>query len=288
MDRIVKAVGARGDGARAGRWRGARAVRAGPARTSTACRRRAGVSSSCCCRAAPRTCARSSIAATPSTWKHYLTGWNEARCARRARGASVDPGHAGRAGGHAAQIIPRLCSIASAEAHPDQVDLLVVSVKCAIQGRVREAFARPGWPNAGRSAQPRRCSRRTSRSTSRCRRAATSSDDHDRSRHWARAVPILFWKSGVPSAPAATGCSSASSAGPLDFFYEDQFAAYVNDGFCASIRPFHAISRIKSTCSTGCVNRRGMCGSGSRRRRVLRLRRQGTWRATSTPRSIKS
>jgi sulfite reductase (NADPH) flavoprotein alpha-component len=71
--------------------------------------------------------------------KHFLTGWNEAHdvldLLEMYPAARITPAELIEA---LRKIIPRLYSIASSlKAHPDQVDLLVVSVRYSIRNRVR-------------------------------------------------------------------------------------------------------------------------------------------------------
>ena len=74
--------------------------------------------------------------------KRFLNGWNEAHdvldVLEEHAGIDLPPGEFAQS---LRKIIPRLYSIASSQkAHPDQVDLLVVSVRYTVRGRVREGL----------------------------------------------------------------------------------------------------------------------------------------------------
>jgi sulfite reductase (NADPH) flavoprotein alpha-component len=165
--------------------------------------------------------------------KHYLTGWNEAHdvldvleehpSIRIAPAEFVDT---------LRKIIPRLYSIASSQkAHPGQVDLLVVSVKYAIRGRIREGICSTWlaerWPIGARAEVYSQNQQKHF--------AMPSSGD----------TPMIMIGPGTGLAPFRSFLEERrvlGARGPnwlffgeqrraTDFFYEDQFTRYVADRF---------------------------------------------------------
>ena len=165
--------------------------------------------------------------------KHYLTGWNEAHdvldVLEEHPSIRVTPAELVDT---LRKIIPRLYSIASSQkAHPDQVDLLVVSVRYTIRGRVREGICSTWlaerWP-VGATAEVYSQNQQK-------HFAMPSSGD----------TPMIMIGPGTGLAPFRSFLEERRALGAhgrnwlffgeqrrtTDFFYEDQFAAYVNDGF---------------------------------------------------------
>lgn len=165
--------------------------------------------------------------------KHYLTGWNEAHDVLdvledhpRIQLAPRELVETLR------KIIPRLYSIASSQkAHPGQVDLLVVSVRYTIRGRVREGICSTWladrWPTG----------------------ATAPVYSQNQQKHFAMPAngdtPIIMIGPGTGLAPFRAFIEDRRVSGARgrnwlffgeqrrasDFFYEDQFTEYVQDGF---------------------------------------------------------
>ena len=186
-------------------------------------------------RAARRTWRRSSIRANaeaPQALPHRLE--RGARRARRPRGVTRDirltPAELVEA---LRKTLPRLYSVASSlRAHPGEVHLLVVSVRYTIRGRERAGrLLDAGWPSAGRSARTAEMYLQNQQKHFAMPAESDDADDHGRAGHRPRAVSRLRRGAARHSArPAGTGCSSASSAAPRDFFYEEELTGYVRDG----------------------------------------------------------
>jgi sulfite reductase (NADPH) flavoprotein alpha-component len=165
--------------------------------------------------------------------KHFLSGWNEAHDV-----LDVLEEHASirltpeELVGTLRKIIPRLYSIASSQkAHPDQTDLLVVSVRYTIRGRVREGVCSTWlanrWP-VGETAEVY--------SQNQQKHFAMPADGD---------VPIIMIGPGTGLAPFRAFLEERRALGARgrnwlffgeqrrasDFFYEEQFTGYVNDGF---------------------------------------------------------
>jgi sulfite reductase (NADPH) flavoprotein alpha-component len=165
--------------------------------------------------------------------KHYLTGWNEAHDVLDVlesypsiRITPVELVESLR------KIIPRLYSIASSlKAHPNQVDLLVVAVRYTVRGRVREGICSTWlaerWP-VGATAEVYA---------------------QNQQKHFAMPAsgdtPMIMVGPGTGLAPFRAFVEERRVLGARgknwlffgeqrrasDFFYEDQFTSYVNDGF---------------------------------------------------------
>jgi len=165
--------------------------------------------------------------------KHYLSGWNVAHDV-----LDVLDAHAGieltavEFAQTLRKIIPRLYSIASSQkAHPDQVDLLVVSVRYTVRDRVREGICSTWladrWP-LGSTADVY---------------------SQNQQKHFALPAggdtPIIMVGPGTGLAPfrsfieerrvlGATGRNwlfFGEQRRASDFFYEEQFLGYEKDGF---------------------------------------------------------
>jgi len=165
--------------------------------------------------------------------KRYLSGWNEAHdvvdvledhpSIRIAPAELVDT---------LRKIIPRLYSIASSQkAHPGQIDALVVSVRYTIRGRLREGLCSTWmadrWPLG----------------------APAPLYSQNQQKHFAMPssgdTPLIMIGPGTGLAPFRAFLEERRTLGApgrnwlffgeqrraADFFYEDQFTGYVNDGF---------------------------------------------------------
>jgi sulfite reductase (NADPH) flavoprotein alpha-component len=165
--------------------------------------------------------------------KRYLTGWNEAHdvldVLEQHPRAAVTPAELA---GTLRKIIPRLYSIASSQkAHPRQVDLLVVSVRYTIRGRVREGICSTWladrWPLD----------------------AVAEVYSQNQQKHFAMPergeTPLIMVGPGTGLAPFRAFIEERRALGARgrnwlffgeqrrasDFFYGDQFLDYVKDGF---------------------------------------------------------
>jgi sulfite reductase (NADPH) flavoprotein alpha-component len=165
--------------------------------------------------------------------KHYLTGWNEAHdvldVLESYPSIRVTPAELVES---LRKIIPRLYSIASSlKAHPDQVDLLVVSVRYTVRGRVREGvcstWLADRWPIG----------------------AASDVYAQNQQKHFAMPAsgdtPMIMIGPGTGLAPFRAFIEERRVLGSRgrnwlffgeqrrasDFFYENEFTSYVNDGF---------------------------------------------------------
>ncbi len=165
--------------------------------------------------------------------KHYLSGWDDAHdildVLEDHPSIAIEPAEFVAL---LRRIIPRLYSIASSQkAHPNQTDLLVVSVRYTIRGRLREGLCSTWladrWPidaTAEVYAQNQQ------------KHFAMPADDD---------VPMIMIGPGTGLAPFRAFLEERRVLGALgrnwlffgeqrracDFFYEDQFADYVRDGF---------------------------------------------------------
>jgi sulfite reductase (NADPH) flavoprotein alpha-component len=165
--------------------------------------------------------------------KHFLTGWNEAHdvldvleAYPSIRVRPVELVESLR------KIIPRLYSIASSQkAHPNQVDLLVVSVRFTIRGRERQGICSTWiadrWP-VGATAEVY---------------------SQNQQKHFAMpasgGTPMIMVGPGTGLAPFRAFVEERRVLGApgknwlffgeqrraSDFFYEDQLTEYVKDGF---------------------------------------------------------
>ncbi len=165
--------------------------------------------------------------------KQYVSGWNEAHDVLDVLEShpSIRLGPAELVG-VLRKIIPRLYSIASSQkAHPNQADLLVVSVRYTIRDRVRQGICSTWladrWP-LGATAEVYAQNQQK-------HFAMPSSGD----------VPMIMIGPGTGLAPFRAFLEERRVLGARgrnwlffgeqrrasDFFYEDQFAQYVNDGF---------------------------------------------------------
>lgn len=165
--------------------------------------------------------------------KQYLSGWNEAHdvldVLEEHPGIHVTPHELVET---LRKIIPRLYSIASSQkAHPGQVDLLVVSVRYTIRGRVREGICSTWladrWPLG----------------------ATAPVYSQNQQKHFAMPAspdtPMIMVGPGTGLAPFRAFIEERRVTGARgrnwlffgeqrhasDFFYEDQFTRYVNEGF---------------------------------------------------------
>jgi sulfite reductase (NADPH) flavoprotein alpha-component len=165
--------------------------------------------------------------------KRYLTGWNEAHDVLDAlEDHPTIRLTAAELVGTLRKIIPKLYSIASSQkAHPDQVDLLVVSVRYPIRGRVREGICSTWladrWPVG----------------------ALAEMYSQNQQRHFAMPesgdTPLIMVGPGTGLAPFRAFIEERRVVGARgrnwlffgeqrrasNFFYEDQFLSYVNDRF---------------------------------------------------------
>ena len=169
----------------------------------------------------------------PEQLKHFLSGWDEAHDVLDVLEAypaiRVTPAELA---GTLRKIIPRLYSIASSQkAHPDQVDLLVVSVRFTIRGREREGICSTWladrWPLD----------------------ADAEVYSQNQQKHFAMPAggdtPMIMVGPGTGLAPFRAFIEERRALGAggrnwlffgeqrraTDFFYEDQFTGYVRDGF---------------------------------------------------------
>jgi sulfite reductase (NADPH) flavoprotein alpha-component len=177
--------------------------------------------------------------------KEYLTGWNEAHdvldvLEDHPRVRLTGPELVGTL----RKIIPRLYSIASSQkAHPEQVDLLVVSVRYTIRGRLREGICSTWladrWPVG----------------------ATADVYSQNQQKHFAMPeqgdTPLIMVGPGTGLAPFRAFIEERRVLGARgrnwlffgeqrqasDFFYRDQFLDYVKDGF---LRLDTAFSRDQS------------------------------------------
>ena len=165
--------------------------------------------------------------------KHYLTGWNEAHdvldVLEEHAQVRLTPAELVET---LRKIIPRLYSIASSQkAHPGQVDLLVVSVRYTIRGRVREGICSTWltdrWPIG----------------------AAAEVYSQNQQKHFALPAngdtPMIMIGPGTGLAPFRAFIEERHALGARgrnwlffgeqrrasDFFYEDQFTTYERDKF---------------------------------------------------------
>ena len=165
--------------------------------------------------------------------KQYLTGWNEAH---DVLDVLEDHPHVRLTARELVEtlrkIIPRLYSIASSEkSHPGQVDLLVVSVRYTIRGRVREGICSTWladrWPIG----------------------ATAEMYSQNQQKHFAMPesgeTPLIMVGPGTGLAPFRAFVEERRVLGARghnwlffgeqhrasDFFYGDQFLGYVKDGF---------------------------------------------------------
>jgi sulfite reductase (NADPH) flavoprotein alpha-component len=165
--------------------------------------------------------------------KRYLTGWDEAHdvldVLEDHPGIRLRPEELVET---LRKIIPRLYSIASSQkAHPGQVDLLVVSVRYTIRGRVREGICSTWladrWPID----------------------ATAPVYSQNQQKHFAMPVsgdtPMIMVGPGTGLAPFRAFVEERRVTGARgrnwlffgeqrrasDFFYEDQFTECVRDGF---------------------------------------------------------
>jgi len=165
--------------------------------------------------------------------KHYLSGWNVAHdvldLLEEHPAIELPPVEFVQT---LRKIIPRLYSIASSlKAHPDQVDLLVVSVRYAVRGRVREGICSTWladrWPLE----------------------APAEVYSQNQQKHFALPAsgdtPIIMVGPGTGLAPFRAFIEERRVLGApgrnwlffgeqrraSDFFYEEQFAKYEKDGF---------------------------------------------------------
>jgi sulfite reductase (NADPH) flavoprotein alpha-component len=165
--------------------------------------------------------------------KRFLSGWNEAHDVLDVLEAhpsiQLTPVEFVEA---LRKIIPRLYSIASSQkAHPDQADLLVVSVRYTIRDRVREGvcstWLADRWP-LGADAEVY--------SQNQQKHFAMPADS---------GTPMIMVGPGTGLAPFRAFLEERRALGAggrnwlffgeqhraSDFFYEDQFTQYVDDGF---------------------------------------------------------
>jgi sulfite reductase (NADPH) flavoprotein alpha-component len=165
--------------------------------------------------------------------KRYTSGWNEAHdvldVLKEHASIRLTPSELI---GTLRKIIPRLYSIASSQkAHPDRTDLLVVSVRYEIRGRVREGvcstWLADRWPLG----------------------ATAEVYSQNQQKHFAMPergdTPLIMVGPGTGLAPFRAFIEERRALGARgrnwlffgeqrrasDFFYEDEFAAYVRDGF---------------------------------------------------------
>ncbi len=165
-------------------------------------------------------------------FKHYLSGWNEAHdvldVLEDHPEARITPEELA---GALRKSLPRLYSVASSQrAHPDQVHLLVVSVRYTIRGRERlgpcSTWLADRWP-VGSTAEMYL---------------------QDQQRHFAMPAdpsrPMIMVGPGTGLAPfrafiedrRATGATGRNwlffgeQRRATDFFYEDEWAGYVASG----------------------------------------------------------
>jgi sulfite reductase (NADPH) flavoprotein alpha-component len=165
--------------------------------------------------------------------KHYLSGWNEAHDVLDLLEAW--PGirlTASELADSVRKAVPRLYSIASSlKAHPAQVDLLVVSVRYPIRGRLREGVCSTWLADRWPIGEP------------------ADMYLQNQQKHFAMpadpAVPMIMIGPGTGLAPFRAFIEERRALGApgrnwlffgeqrrtTDFFYEDELTGYARDGF---------------------------------------------------------